>query len=367
MPRKDQIYEIFYHDGVRHFAYGKTQGEAHENALKKQALLENNIRKKRKTRVTVRRWAREWLVTYKQGTVIDSWYKTIEGVANNYIIRDLGDKYIDTIKPKDIVRFYNSHSDLSESFGHTLIQVTRQIFDTAVENDLIEKDPTRNIKPPKFAEKIGHRTITDEERDLTIRTADKYPECGLFYLVMLFCGLRPQEVAAIQRKDIDTKNKIISVSKAMKSDDTIGKTKSKAGIREVPIPDELFKRLKLPGLKPNDYVFKPERAKHHTKTTMRNQWKKFKRLMDIENGAELYRNHVVETTLASDLSPYCYRHTYCTDLQDVGVPVTVAQKLMGHKSIKITSDIYTHHSKTSFEDAREKLNARDRQSENSKN
>lgn len=359
MPRKDQEYEIFYHEGKRHFAYGRTKEEAHEKAVAQKTLLEHKVKKAKTTRVTVRKWAREWLVTYKKGTVIDSWYKTLEGVVNNYVIEDLGDRYLNTVKPKDIVRFYNSHSDLSESHGHALVQITRQIFDTALENDLIDKDPTRNVKPPKFAEKIGHRTITDEERALTIRTADKYPQCGMFYLVMLFCGLRPQEVAALRRKDIDTKNRIINVTNAKKSDDTIGKPKSRAGIRQVPIPDELFDRLSLKGLKPNDFVFRPERAERHSKTTLRNQWKKFKRLMDIENGAQLYRNHVVETTLAEDLSPYCYRHTYCTDLQDVGVGVTVAQQLMGHSSIKITSDIYTHHSKISFEDARQKLNSRE--------
>lgn len=77
--------------------------------------------------------------------------------------------------------------------------------------------------------------------------------------------------------------------------------------------------------------------------------------MDIENGAEVFRGHIVESTLAEDLRPYDYRHTYCTDLQDAGVPITVAQRLMGHSDIKMTAQIYTHHSAKSFEDARNKI------------
>ncbi len=37
-----------------------------------------------------------------------------------------------------------------------------------------------------------------------------------------------------------------------------------------------------------------------------------------------------------------FRHTYCTDLQKKGIDIRTAQKLMGHSSILITAEIYTH-------------------------
>ncbi len=46
--------------------------------------------------------------------------------------------------------------------------------------------------------------------------------------------------------------------------------------------------------------------------------------------------------VAPDLVPYCLRHTYCTDLQAKGIPLKTASYLMGHSSIKVTADIYTH-------------------------
>lgn len=356
MARKGTYTEAFVFDGIRYYAYGKSKEEAHENAIKKKFALEKGLKVTKPSDTTVASWARQWLEDYKKGVVIEPWYKTIKGIVENYIIPEFGAYKMRYIKPKDIQKFYNKHTDLSKSFGTTLVQITRQIFASAEENGIVDKDSTRNVKPPEFAEKIGHRAITDEERELTIRTADKFPETGLFYLVMLWCGLRPQEVAALQRQDIDLVNRQITVRQAKKSDDTVGRTKTKSGSRTVPIPDLLYDRLSVKHLKPTDYVFLAPRGSVHTKTTMRNQWKKFKRLMDIENGAVTYRRHVVETTLADDLTPYCYRHTYCTDLQDAGVPVTVAQRLMGHASIKVTADIYTHHSSASYEDAVRRLN-----------
>lgn len=357
MARKGTFTETFMFKDKRYYVYGKTKKEAHDKAVLKRYELEHGIKNEPSSGMTVASWARQWLADYKRGTVIEPWYRTLSGIVENYIAPDhIGSMKLEDVKPQHITRFYNSHLDLSESFGAAMVQVTRQIFDTAEANGYIEKSPARHIKMPRFSEKTGHRTITDAERDLTIRTADRYPDIGLFYLIMLFCGLRPQEVCALKRKDIDLDAKELHVTSAKKSDDTVGKTKTKAGARTVPIPDALLKRLDIEHLDPNEYVCRPARADRHTKTTVRNQWKRFKRLMDIENGAKTHHRHVIETTIAEDLTPYCYRHTYCTDLQDAGIPVNVAKELMGHSSIRVTADIYTHHSKVSYEDAREKIN-----------
>lgn len=59
-------------------------------------------------------------------------------------------------------------------------------------------------------------------------------------------------------------------------------------------------------------------------------------------GAKVYRNQIIESKLSDDLTPYCLRHTFCTDLQKAGVPINVAKELMGHSDISITANIYTH-------------------------
>ena len=47
-------------------------------------------------------------------------------------------------------------------------------------------------------------------------------------------------------------------------------------------------------------------------------------------------------TFAADLTPYCLRHEYCTNLARLGVDIRTAQRLMGHSTITLTADIYTH-------------------------
>lgn len=53
---------------------------------------------------------------------------------------------------------------------------------------------------------------------------------------------------------------------------------------------------------------------------------------------------------------HALRHTYATRLFERGVPLKTVQKLLGHASIKITADIYTHVMRTEKIEAVEKLN-----------
>ena len=107
----------------------------------------------------------------------------------------------------------------------------------------------------------------------------------------------------------------------------------------------------------DEYVF--VKFKDHSKQLDTNAfyhaWHNFCRQMDIENGAKVYRNQIVESVLAPDLEPYLLRHTFCTDCQAAGVPLNVAKELMGHSDISVTAKIYTHMVDEVFEQNRKRL------------
>ena len=360
MPRPGYIDKTFTFNGKRYHAYGKTEEEAIEARALKRAEIEGRLKKEKKpSSWTVEAWAREWLSIYKEGKVSTKWYKAMEGIINNYINPHIGSRPLSSVKQSDIVKMLNSGKGMSESHNHKVLIVVKQIFESAIDNDLIEKSPARHLQQAKSAEKIPRRTITDFERSLTIRTAKKDLSTGLFYLIMLYCGCRPGEVAALTVSDYDRKEKIFHITKAIKADGLIGPPKNNRSKRDVPVPDNLSQILEkeLKGKKPNELICTSEQGRPLTKDLRKRLWKKFKRRMEIENGAKTWRRHVINPVLPEDLTPYCYRHTYCTDLQDAGVPVTVASRFMGHSSIRLTADIYTHHSDESFEDARNKINA----------
>lgn len=94
------------------------------------------------------------------------------------------------------------------------------------------------------------------------------------------------------------------------------------------------------------------------KTSYKRAWKSLRRAMNIEMGCRVYRNQLISPLpLAEDLVPYCFRHTYCTNLQKHGIDIRIAQYLMGHADIKMTANIYTHNDKTSAIEAAKKMNS----------
>ena len=283
-----------------------------------------------------------------------SWKNAVERMIENDILPEIGGMNLADILPVDIARVTNNLSKYSESYARKILLVLKQIFRTAEENDLIAKDPARSAKLPKCRENKGRRTITPHERELAVRTAIKHPEDGLLFMVMLYCGCRPQEVAALYMRDFDIENHVLHITKARKADGNIGTPKSKSGVRDVPLPDALIEMLPNKGA--DELLCVNTFGDPLTREATQRMWNRFKRDMELEHGTKTYRNKLIEPHLPDDLTPYCFRHTYCTDLQDAGVPIVVASRLMGHSDISLTSKIYTHHSKDSFDDALARLN-----------
>ena len=82
-------------------------------------------------------------------------------------------------------------------------------------------------------------------------------------------------------------------------------------------------------------------------------WRSFKQALDLDMGAQMAISAIDPETsvVADDLTPYCLRHTYATDLQSAGVPLNIAKDLLCHQSIAMTSHIYTHLSDEAFTNA----------------
>lgn len=304
-------------------------------------------------RSTVEKWANEWLKTYKKGKVSAGTYEDYEQKVNNVIIPKIGALPISEVKQYNLQQILNEQT-CSKSNAKKIKNTIEQIFKTAAINGIIVGNPAVGLILPKLTDG-KRRSITEWERKAILKTAE-YHRAGLWVKIMLYCGLRPSEAIALDWSDIDVKAKTININKALElKTGIIKEPKTNAGYRIVPIPDVLVNELSA--VKKTGRVFiQPTKNKPHTATSMRCMWENFIRCMIIDFGAKLYRNKIIEPVIAEDLTPYCLRHTYCTDLQDAGVPINVAKYLMGHSDIKVTANIYTHHTEKASEEALDAIN-----------
>ena len=303
-------------------------------------------------------FADKYLVTYKKPSVGADWYADLVRITNTKIVPGIGNKPLGKIKPIEIQQFLNTLSGLSDSYIKKIFDLTNQIFRYAYRNGMTNVDLTLNLERPTGLEAKEGRSITDYEREVLLRVLDSGHRGRIYCKIMLYCGLRPAEISALLWKDVDLKGGVIDVNKDRKKNGTVNKPKSKDSVRKIPIPDHFIPELKACRKSPFDLVCTQLNGRPHTESSRKKMWKNIKRLMNIEMGAQVKRNQLIPPLpLAEDFRMYYLRHTYCTDLEKMGVPINIARQLMGHSDISITSKIYTHASTESMDIARVLINS----------
>ena len=310
-------------------------------------------------------FAKTYIETYKKPSVSETWYEDLLKMSDK-IVGSIGNKPVGKIKPMQIQAFLNSTAHYSESYIDKIFDLTCQLFRHAYKNGMTTNDLTLILTRPQGTAPQEGRSLTDYEREVLLKVLENH-RGNLFCKIMLYCGLRPGEAAALTWKDIDFKSGVIDVNKARKKNGAVGDPKSKDGFRKVPIPKHFMQELLDNKKPPFDLVCPQANGKPHTTTSRRTMWKNIKRLMNIEMGAQVKRNQLIPPLpLDEDFKMYYLRHTYCTDLEKMGVPINIARQLMGHSSILITSKIYTHASKESVDIARKLIDGDIRMQESTK-
>lgn len=404
-PASDGYYHKYLtYNGKRYHIAKKTEQELYIAVGQLLQQLADGTRCLNKN-TTVRRWSEEWIATYKEGNITEKSLRTYTEKLNGYILPAVGDMKLQDVTEVHLQKILNSQRGMSFSHVSKLRMIMTQMFGRAVSCRIITFNPAANLILPD-CQKGTRRSLTDRERSAVLAVCERH-NGGFWVKMILYCGLRPGETAALQWRDIDFQRGIVHVRAARESGSTaVKEPKTEAGIRDVPIRPDYLAELRAVRGGPFEYVFTQaqdrNRHKPHTESSMNSMWKSFRRLVDIElaetalrtiatetsaekrrllagqleadlpvaeiirrveagNLSATYRNQVVihgeRLELLEELKPYCLRHTYCTDLQRAGVSLNVAKYLMGHSDISVTANIYTHTTEDVVQDAAERINA----------
>ena len=347
----------FTFDGRRYYVRADSPEELIEKVTRKKADLEHDKRCISRN-MKVEDWIEEWMTVYKEPIVSDGWLKNIRSMMDSCVITEIGKMRLKDVRPTHLQRILNAKSDCSASYIKKLAVLLDELFEQALCNDLVLKNPAKSLSRPQGTPQKDRRSITDIERAAILDFCEHHWS-GLFLKLQLFCGFRPSEAAALTWSDVDLASDPprINISKSAKFDGQVGAPKSKAGYRSVPIPDELLPDLSAPGANPFGYVCLNKSGRMIRPDTFKSVWKVARHHMNVFMGCRTFRNELVPPyPLADDFTMYCLRHTYCTDLEKAGVPINVASRLMGHSSLELTAKIYTHDSEEVFASAAKKIN-----------
>ena len=153
-------------------------------------------------------------------------------------------------------------------------------------------------------------------------------------LVSMFTGMRGGEICALNIEDIDFQNNCIIVNKTTSrgGDNSVivNETKTEAGMRKVLINNDLAAFLKeCIGERTGGTLFVSSNNKPVTTQQVNYYFWNTLKQYDIQ-----------DKSLQGKLTFHSLRHTFATRCIESGVPPKVLQKILGHKDISVTMNVY---------------------------
>lgn len=259
--------------------------------------------------------------------------------AYNRCSEQFGSRPVAEIRAQEVYVFLQRYAaqDYSARVINNLKTVCKQVFDLAFIEGDIDRNPCADLPPIK-----GKATVPREaagDRDLVLLEQHKLDSLmARMHYFMLYTGCRRGEAVGLQQKHIDRAAGVAHIvqSVAYGSQSPKVKTpKSAAGCRDVQLLDNVL--AILPEYDdPETFVFFPEGL-----PTMKR----------LEYGMSQFQKKTGLACTAHQL-----RHSYASMLHSAGISPKDAQVLLGHSSIDMTMNIYTHLEQRQKDAVRNKLN-----------
>ncbi|MFF4779380.1 tyrosine-type recombinase/integrase [Microtetraspora fusca] len=212
----------------------------------------------------------------------------------------------------------------------------------ALRKGLITADPCADVQlPQKPARTVSLDQVpTGEEIQQWIAIAYKASLlAGDIVSIAMGTGLRWAEITALRPCDIDLERRLLTVAGAIKEDDKSRRLyraeygKSATALRTIRIPASLimvFAR-RTRGLDRKALIFRGARGGILSSSSWSHiHWKKVMKLAQEQ------------ATVETDPTLHKFRHAHATSLLAANVSLDTVSKRLGHKSITVTSNLYSH-------------------------
>lgn len=255
------------------------------------------------------------------------------------VLEEFGDRRIREITTLEIEAFLRALA--KKGFARQTVRVRLVVLNRICKYGLrhgdLESNPAAAAELPSGLTAKKREMPTQEA--LAKVTALKPKGFSLLPLLLYYTGCRRGEAMALDWSDIDTKNRVIHITKEVEyhgnKAEIVHWTKSDAGRRDIIIRTKLLELL--PKSKRSGLLFPGKDGGPMTKGEFIQWWD------DLKLG----------------ITPHQLRHAYVTELYEAGVPAEVAMTQTGHSDIKTMRGIYTHIRDSQKDKARALLDAYD--------
>lgn len=298
-------------------------------------------------KTTMVEYLNKWLLDYAKPNLSPRGYERYESIIRVHLIPSLGKIVLTQLRPDHLQSHYTAKlnsglSALSVRYIHTVIHKALQ---TAVKRGLVTRNVADGVDVPR-ARRNDMQTWDEDEINRFLEAAQDSPYYELFYLA-LFTGMRRGELLALRWQDVDFIYSQISVNRTLhrlqggKYGDgsyIFTQPKSERSRRTIALSPSVILTLKDykekqaairaklgRSLKDKDLIFSDPEGNPLRPNTISRAWS----LPAARAGIKAIRLHDA-------------RHTHASLLLKQGVHPKIVQERLGHASIQITLDTYSH-------------------------
>jgi integrase len=264
--------------------------------------------------------------------------------VEDYIRPVLGDARLTRLSPVEVRGMLVKLRDrgLGPRTVRMAHEVLRNALEAAVADKLMRENPARaRLVKDALPQKVQKEPGTIPANAVgTFLDAVAGERLAALWTMQLMAGLRPSEALALRWSDVT--DNVVSVTRVLV--DRAGPIhfappKSKKSRRAVVVPDVVVQALK-----------EHRKRQAEERLAAGPEWKDGKLIFCTETGEPLrqdrirweFKKVVKVAGLSADLTVYSLRHSCATLLLEKGVPLKVVSERLGHSTIALTADVYSH-------------------------
>lgn len=335
LDQKTGRYKYFYAE-----SYSAVKRKRYEYALSASEDFENTSIKNVTLSMAFDSWLREHKASVKMSTYIN-----YENIVILYLKPLLGDMRICSVTAEAVNEVLhrwlgNEGSVLSPKYIHDILSVLK----TALA--FVSSKYGIDIKiGGLYSVSVKRNELTvlteEEQKRLHKYLTDSCDYAKLGIILCLYTGMRIGEICALKWSDISISGEYIDINKTLfrtrninntivngkipKTIVAVGKPKTDASVRRIPLCDFTLELLAKTGTYNGESYFLTDSGKYMDPRTYQNKFKKY--LSDAK---------------IADVNFHILRHTFATNCIAAGCDVKSLSEILGHSSVKVTLDRYVH-------------------------
>ena len=297
-------------------------------------------------------WLNEWLAEYIQPSVRVKTYERYRCSINNHILPYIGKIPLDRLTTEDVQKMLNnllaSGGENKQGLSPRTVNAARRTLKTALDKayhlQKISFNPVEATKACR-TDRVEIGILSRFDAKKLLETAKGYEQNAyIAVLIALSTGMRIGEIFGLTWENVDLQDKKIYVRQSLVSTNHGYRLevspKTKAGHRQIDLPQYCV-----------DALWKHRKWQESQKAEWLNLWHETGNVITNANGScrdPNYFSYVVfkrllETAgIQRNVRFHDLRHTHATWLLERGIHPKVVAERLGHSSIRITLDTYSH-------------------------